>query len=100
MSVRTSITLAYTDRVEVETGVFENHLTLKPVKATREKLYEKRINAAMLDGLQVSARFKVRSNEVTSDLNYVEWRGKKYKVNFVNPQLQDHYTIIELGALM
>jgi len=101
MERKAAIFLAYTERTETAPGVFENSETLLKVKADQEQVYQRRLEKAMADGLIVTARFKVRSELIPqTGLNYVQYQGDKYKINFVQPQKNEHYTIIELGGLV
>lgn len=99
-SSRTAITLAYDERFEVESGVWENRLVQKKVRAEQEPIYQRRLDNAMQEGIVITARFSVRSNLVHSALKYVNWEGKNYKVNMVNEDNESHYAIIELGELI
>ncbi|HFU4203819.1 TPA: phage head-tail adapter protein [Streptococcus suis] len=99
-STRTSIMIAYVKRIEVEKGVFENELTERTVKAEQERIYQRRKDQARAEGRVLSARFKVRSNVVADELEYVTWKGNRYKVNSVEELIDSHYVAIELGELM
>lgn len=97
---RTAITLIFDNREEVKTGVWENKLTEKTVKAEQEQIFQRRLDKAMQEGFVINARFRVRSNVVADNLKYVFWKRKKYKVNRVNKDVTNHFAIIELGELI
>lgn len=99
-STRVAITLFYNELVEIENGVWENSLTEKKVKAEEEQVYQKRRDMAFAEGFVITARFMIRSNLFHGDLKYVEWNGKKYKVNTVDEDSENHYTVIEIGELV
>jgi hypothetical protein len=98
-SSREVITLAYNEREEVQSGVWENHLTMRTVRAQSERVYQSRRDRAMLDGQVITARFKIRESLSSETLDYVEWRGKKYKVSGIAPDTAAHFTVIEIGEL-
>lgn len=98
-SSRVALILCYDERVEVEKGVWEKQTIEKKVKAEREKIYQRRLDKAMADGQVITARFLVRSNYVTDNLDYVKYQGKDYKVNVGTESDDGHYTVIELGEL-
>lgn len=97
---RTAITLAYDGRYEVENGVWEDEVVEKKVKAEQEQIFQRRLDQANLEGLVITARFRVRSILVKSDLKYVLWKGQKFKVNSVNQIIGTHDSIIEIGGLI
>lgn len=99
-STRCSITLEINVRKEVEKGVFENGIDKKTVKAEQEKVFQQRADQAKLQGLPINARFRIRGNFQTDDLDYVSFKNNRYKVLSVTPQLENHYTIIEVGQIM
>lgn len=99
-STRCSIQLEINVREEVEKGVFENSINYKTVKAEQEKIFQQRADQAKLQGLPINARFRIRGNYKTDDLDYVSFKGDRYKVLSVTPQLENHYTIIEIGQMM
>jgi hypothetical protein len=88
--------------VEVERGVWENQLISKKVKAEQEQIYQRRLDQATLEGLVITARFRIRSELIKGDLKYVSWKDpqKKYKVNSVNHYNESHFTVIEIGELI
>lgn len=99
-STRTSITLCYNERVEVENGVWENELIKKVVRAEQENIFQSRRDRALADSLALTARFSIRSNDVTEKLDYVEWKGKQYKVRSIFDNTENHFSILELGELV
>lgn len=98
-SSRTAIILCYNERVEVEKGVFENQIFEKKVKAEKEKIFQRRLDKALADGQVITARFIIRSNLITDNLDYVIYQGKSYKVTVGSESESSHYTVIELGEL-
>lgn len=98
-SSRVAIILCYNERVETEKGVWESQMVEKKVKAEKEKIFQRRLDKAMADGQVLTARFSIRSNYVTDNLDYVKYKGKGYKVNVGTDSDDGHYTIIELGEL-
>ena len=99
-SSRTAVTIAFNERVEVEPGVWENELTEKTIKAEQQTIFQTRRDRALADKQTLTARFAVRSWQVTTDLDYVVWKGRKYKVNQATENTDNHYTIIEIGELI
>ncbi|EOT42749.1 DUF7253 family protein [Enterococcus dispar] len=99
-SSRTAITIAYNRRVEVEAGVWENELVENKVKAEQQAIYQSRRDRALADKQTLTARFSVRSHLITTELDYVVWKGRKYKVNQAIENTDDHFTIIEIGELI
>ncbi len=99
-STRCSIVLYYDSRQEVAKGVWENKLTPKTIKAQQEQIYQRRQDAAMLEGLVITARFKVRTENIEGDLKYVIWQGNKYKVNQVTENITNHFSTIEIGEMI
>lgn len=97
---RCSIILYLDSRQEVAKGVWENKLTQKIVRAQQERVYQRRQDAAMLEGFVITARFTVRSENITGALKYVTWQGNKYKVNGVTPSITSHFSVIELGEMV
>lgn len=98
-SSRVAIVLHYDQRVEMEAGVWETQTKSKTVKAEQERIYQRRLDRALADGQVLTARFRVRSNYVTDQLDYVTYQGRTYKVSLALPDVDSHYTIIELGEL-
>lgn len=99
-SSRTAITIAYNDRVEVEKGVWENKPVIKKIKAEQETIFQSRKDRLMLDKQVITARFRVRSFYVKKSLDYVEWRGDKYKVMSAYEDVDAHFHIIEIGEML
>jgi hypothetical protein len=99
-STRTAITLGYETRVEVERGVFETQVTEKKVKAEQERIFQRRLDQAMLEGIVITARFRIRAHLVDSNLKYTVWQGNKYKVNSIYDDNESHFSVIELGELI
>lgn len=99
-STRCSIVLGYDERVEIEPGVWENNLVEKKIKAEQEQIYQRRLDLALQEGNVITARFRIRSNLIKSDLKYVAWQGNQYKVNNIYDDVDRHYTIIEIGQMI
>lgn len=100
-SSRTSITLGYTEPIEIEEGVYENRQIEKKVKAEEINVFQARRDRYFADQLTLTARFEIRSGLLPdTTLNYVIWKGRKYKVNNATPNTDDHYAIIEIGELI
>lgn len=99
-STRTSITLAYDERQEIQPGVWENKLTEVTVKAQQEQIFQRRQDQLLLEGFVITARFLVREEHVQNDLKYVIWKGDKYKVNQVIKGIVNHFCVIEIGELI
>jgi len=99
-SNRVALILAYDERQEVEPGVWENQLITKKIKAQKERVYKRRLDLALQEGMQITARFSVRSNEVQPNLKYVTYKGQNFKVNLVNKDIDGHFAIIEIGELI
>jgi len=99
-STRVAITLFYNELVEMESGVWEDLLTSKKVKAEEEQIFQRRLDQAFAEGFVITARLSIRSNLFHGELKYVIWKGNKYKVNSVVVDPERHYTIIELGQLV
>ena len=97
---RTAITLMRNEREETRPGVWEDSLTLRKVKARKERVFQRRRDQAMLEGLVINARFKVRSDLIDGTVDYVEWRGARYKVHQVIPDDNGHYVAIEIGEMV
>lgn len=100
MSTRTTITLGYTKREEVERGVWEDARRQNTVKAEEQQIFQSRKDRASLEGKVITARFEIRSHHIQGALNYVEWKNAKYKVNGIYPNNERHFTIIEIGELV
>ena len=99
-STRTALTLGYTKREEVEKGVFENVEKTFKVRAEQEKIFQSRKDKAKAESLVITARFVIRQNLAIDTLKYVEWKADKYKVSSVTPNVDNHFTVIELGELI
>jgi hypothetical protein len=99
-STRTAITLGFDERYQVEPGVWENNIFEKKVKAQQERIYQRRLDTALQEGLKITARFKIRAFGLSDTLKYVKWKGSKYKVNSVNPDPVHHTAVIEIGELL
>ena len=99
-SSRTSLVIAYNTRVEVESGVWENELVEKKVRAEQETIYQSRRDRLFLDKQLVTARFRVRSNLITQQLDYATYKGDRYKIHSVNEETDSHFSIIELGDIL
>ena len=99
-SSRTSLVIAYNARVEVEPGVWENELVEKKVRAEQETIYQSRRDRLFLDKQLVTARFRVRSNLITQQLDYATYKSDRYKIHSVNEETDSHFSIIELGEML
>ena len=99
-SNRLTIVLGYATRIEVASGVWEDEIVEKVVKAQREQIYQKRRDVAMQEGLVITDRLRIRSNLFEGTLKYVSTKGKKFKVNSVFEHTNSHEVVIELGSLM
>ena len=99
-SSRTSLVIAYNARVEVEPGVWENELVEKKVRAEQETIYQSRRDRLFLDKQLVTARFRVRSNLITQQLDYATYKDNRYKIHSVNEETDSHFSIIELGEML
>ena len=99
-SSRTSLIIAYNDRIEIEPGVWENELVEKKIKAEQETIYQARRDRLFLDKQLVTARFRVRSNLIKRELDYAIYKGSKFKVHSVNEETDSHFSIIELGEML
>lgn len=99
-SSRTSLIIAYNDRIEIEPGVWENELVEKKIKAEQETIYQARRDRLFLDKQLVTARFRVRSNLIKRELDYAIFKGDKFKVHSVNEETDSHFSIIELGEML
>lgn len=96
--VKTALVLEVARRVEVEPGVYEfGKPTLVEIKATQENIFQNRRDQSMVDGLPITARFSVRQDIDSNEVQYVRWKGNRYKVRNITPSLRDHKTVIELG---
>ncbi|MBC1353906.1 phage head-tail adapter protein, partial [Listeria innocua] len=70
------------------------------VKAQQQSIYQARKEKADLDGKPLTARFEIRGMVVKDNLNYILWRGDKYKVRSIYPNINDHFSVIEIGELI
>lgn len=94
---KTQLKLYYTERVEIEPGIWEDKLKFQTVKATEQTIYARRRDLAMRDGIVLTARFTVRAHLVTDDFKYAEFNGYNFKLHNVERSITAHETIIELG---
>ncbi|EAD5424299.1 phage head-tail adapter protein [Listeria monocytogenes] len=99
-SKRTAIVLGYTTRIEVENGVWEDNIVEKKAKAQQQSIFQSRKEKAYLDDKPLTARFEIRGMIAKDNLNYVLWRGDKYKVRGIYPSLDSHFSVIEIGELI
>lgn len=99
-STRTAITLGYNERLEFEKGVFEDITKEVTVKAEQQQVYQRRLDVAMVEGFKITARFLIRNFKAKGNLKYVKYKGKKFKVNQVNENVENHFTTIEIGELL
>lgn len=99
-SNRYGIILGFDGREEVEKGVYENKIIEKKVQAEEIQVYQRRLNEAELEGLVVTARFRVRNYNIDKELKYAGFKGNKYKVNTVYNNINSHYCELELGELV
>ena len=99
-SNRLTIVLGYATRIEVASGVWEDEIVEKVVKAQRENIYQKRLDIAMQESLVITDRLRIRSNLFEGTLKYVSKKGKKFKVNSVIEDTSNHTVVIELGQLI
>ncbi|MCL2536953.1 MAG: phage head-tail adapter protein [Coriobacteriia bacterium] len=97
---RVAITLCHTEPFEQEEGVWEDRLIERKVKAQKETIFQKRRDQARVDGLVLTARFKIRGVMPTDNLDYVKWNGARYKVSSIHQLDYAHDYIIEIGELI
>jgi len=93
---RLIIELGYNTREEVENGVWETSVTWVKAKASEQRIYQRRTDQALKDGLPLTKRFQVRGHHITQrGLDYVKVDGVTYKVRSVTVDTSSHYAIIE-----
>lgn len=95
-----SIVLEYIERIEVVKGVWEDKITDKKVKAEKVQIYQRRLNEAMLEGLVITSRFRVRSEYINKNLKYIKFSDDKYKINSIHDNVKNHYSDIEIGEVV
>lgn len=72
-------------------------ITEKTARATELTVYQSRLNEALIQGVTVNGRVRVRDVYDSDDINYVESDGKRFKVNSVYRNEDSHFIEIELG---
>ena len=97
---KVSLILAYTTPIEVAKGVWEDELKEKKVRADQVKVYQSRQDQAKLNGLAINGRFEIRDSFASQKLDYVRYKGNKYKVysSIADPDMRK--IIIELGEML
>lgn len=99
-STRFVLELGFNVREEVEPGVWENNVKSKKVKAEQERIFQQRADQAKLQGTPINARFRIRGHYDEGSLDYARFNGQRFKILSITPQLENHYTVIELGEMM
>ncbi|MDT1959030.1 phage head-tail adapter protein [Carnobacterium divergens] len=99
-SNRVGLTLIYEGKKEVEKGVFEDFRTNKTVKATKQKVFQTRIDALSLQGIKINGRFEVNEQYDSKDLKYITFKGDTYKIREKVEDKDKHLIVIEAGELV
>lgn len=96
ISNRTVITLGY---VSVDKNTSEVIRTEKVARAERLNVYQSRLNEALIQGIKVNGRYRVRDVFADDTLNYVQVGDKRFRVNSVYKNQTSHFIEIELGEV-
>ena len=94
-STRTIIALCYNERTQVEPGVWENGISKKIVKASVSRIFQRRVDQALADGMPLTYRFQVRAHHVKRTPDYVEYEGESYKIRTCMTDPSKHIATIE-----
>jgi hypothetical protein len=100
-SNRVELTLGYTTETEIQPTVFESTIDwIGPIAATKQDIFQTRIDKSYLDNMALNGRFEVRSHHITENLDYAKWNGNTYKTRKATGNKSAHYGIIELGEML
>jgi hypothetical protein len=98
-SSRCIITLGLVSREQVAPGVWENTTRPVEVKATRQRVFQERLDIAYKEGTPINGRFLFRSTVPMKGLDYIQVGPDRYKVRSVTEDLKAHYYTVEAGEL-
>jgi hypothetical protein len=70
------------------------------MRATREKIFERRFEEQRVDDLALVARFRVRGDWQHVQIAHVMWRGQTYRLNRVTLSKSGRYSFIEIGEAL
>ena len=94
ISNRCVITLGY---VHVDKTTSEVIKTEKVARAEKLNVYQSRLNDALIQGIKVNGRYRVRDVYFDDTLNYVKIGEKQFRVNSVYTNRTSHFIEIEIG---
>ena len=100
-SGRTVVSLHYTEEVETAQGVIEPQETiLKDIRAIMDNVFQTRLDQALADGMPITWRFEIREHYLTPFLDYLIFKGIRYKIHQIIPSIHNHYMVVECGEQM
>ncbi len=70
------------------------------MRATREKIFERRFEAQRVDDLALVARFKLRGDWQHVRIEHVIWRNQAYRLNRVTLSKSGRYSFVEIGEAL
>ena len=93
---RTVIVIGY---ISINNQTSEVVQTEKTARAEVLNVYQSRLNDALIQGVKVNGRYKVRDIYDSDDINYVGVDGKRYRVNSVYRNRMNHFIELEIGEV-
>ena len=97
--MRTNKTVIKIGYVSVSRQTSEVVRTEKTARADVLNVYQSRLNEALIQGVKVNGRYRVRDVYDSDDINYLEVDGKRYRVNSVYRNQMSHFIEIEVGEV-
>lgn len=84
----------------IDPATFETVTETRQAKAQRLTVYQNRLNEALIQGVKVNGRYRVRDTYKSPYINWVEIGGVTFKVNTVYDNVDNHYIEIEVGEVL
>lgn len=97
---KTSLSILHVRGSTIIDGVRRLETETIRMHATREKIFESRLDETHLDQLRLTARFRVRGDWQNERIEHVVWRGQSYRLNRVTLSKSGRYSYIEIGEAL
>lgn len=96
MPNKTVVTIGY---ISVDKMTSDVTRVEKTARADILNVYQSRLNDALIQGVKVNGRYRVRDVYDSDNINYLGIDGKRYRINSVYRNRMSHFIEIEVGEV-